>query len=208
MILISGRGSNLSSILEAQSKKAWKATILKVISNRPDAFGIEIARGYGIPVEVIDHEKFLTRAEFDQALYAAVESLGTDLVVLAGFMRILPDFFVTHFSGRLMNIHPSLLPSFTGLRTHRQALDQGVKFHGATVHFVTNEMDVGPIIAQGVVPVQLNDTEESLSQRVLKIEHIIYVQAIEWFINDQIEIHEGIVSINPPSPQSFSIVGD
>ena len=188
VILISGRGSNLRSILQAQLLKAWEVDIAQVITNRPQAHGIEIAKEFGVPVTILDHQAYYSRQEFDAQLLKKTQSFKPDLVVLAGFMRILSPEFVHFFQHRLINIHPSLLPSFPGLNTHAAAITAGVKWHGATVHFVTQEMDLGPIIAQGAVPVFSNDTEATLEQRVLQIEHSIYPQAIEWFIQGRLHI--------------------
>jgi len=205
VILISGRGSNLAAILEAQQIRAWEAKVTHVISNQTDAPGIAIAQKYGVPVTIIEHKSFSNRSLYDQDLLAKTRNLEPDLVVLAGYMRILSSEFVQHFSGRLMNIHPSLLPSFPGLNTHRAALNTGVKWHGATVHFVTEDLDVGPIIAQGVVPVLHNDTEEILARKVFVIEHMIYPQAIEWFIREQLVLEQGNVRVEPAQQQFFML---
>ncbi len=205
VILISGRGSNLRAILQAQRLKAWQADIVQVITNRPQAVGIEVANEFGIPVTILDHQSFISRQEFDAELLKKTQAFNPDLVILAGFMRILSADFVNFFNGRLMNVHPSLLPSFPGLKTHSAAIAMGVKWHGATVHFVTHAMDVGPIIAQGVVPVLPEDTEETLSQRVLEIEHIIYPQALEWFIRDQLHLDQGNVRVVPAQQQFFQL---
>jgi phosphoribosylglycinamide formyltransferase 1 len=205
VILISGRGSNLAAILEAQQVRAWEAGVTHVISNQPDAPGIAIAEKFGVPFTIIDHKSFANRSLYDQALLEKTRNLEPDLVVLAGYMRILSSDFVQLFSGRLMNIHPSLLPSFPGLNTHRAALTAGVKWHGATVHFVTVDLDVGPIIAQGIVPVLQNDTEEILASRVFVIEHLIYPQAIEWFIREQLVLEQGNVRVEPAQQQFFML---
>jgi phosphoribosylglycinamide formyltransferase-1 len=203
VILISGRGSNLRAILQAQQLKAWQADIVQVITNRPQALGITVAKEFGIPVTILDHKSFISRQEFDAVLLEKTQTFNPDLVILAGFMRILSPEFVNFFNGRLINVHPSLLPSFPGLKTHAAAIATGVKWHGATVHFVTHAMDVGPVIAQGVVPVLPEDTEETLSQRVLQIEHVIYPQAIEWFISDQLHLDQGNVRVVPAQQQFF-----
>jgi len=205
VILISGRGSNLAAILEAQQTRAWEAKVVNVICNRPDAAGIEVAEKFGVPVTIIDHKSFANRSLYDQALLEKTHNFEPDLVVLAGYMRILSSDFVQNFSGRLINIHPSLLPSFPGLNTHRAALAAGVKWHGATVHFVTEDLDVGPIIAQGIVPVLQNDTEETLASRVFVIEHLIYPQAIEWFIREQLVLEQGNVRVEPAQQQFFML---
>jgi phosphoribosylglycinamide formyltransferase-1 len=196
VILISGRGSNLKAILETHQQKTWPAHVMQVIANRPDAPGIRIAQAFNIPVTILDHLSFPTREDFDKELLRTVKSFEPDLVVLAGFMRMLANDFVKTFSNRLINIHPSLLPSFPGLKTHAAALQKGVKWHGATVHFVTEEMDVGPIITQGIVQVLPDDTEETLAKRVFQIEHKIFPQAIEWFISDQLHIENGQVRVD------------
>lgn len=185
VILISGRGSNMESILAAAIPGA---RICAVISNRPDAAGLLHAAARGIATAVVDHKAFASREAFDAALAAAIDAHAPDLVVLAGFMRVLTDGFVGRYAGRLMNIHPSLLPSFTGLHTHRRALEAGVRVHGATVHFVTPALDVGPIIIQAVVPVRADDDEDSLSRRVLAEEHRIYPQAVRWFVEERLVI--------------------
>jgi phosphoribosylglycinamide formyltransferase-1 len=205
VILISGRGSNLAAILEAQQTRAWEAKVVNVICNRPDAPGIAVAEKFGVPVTIIDHKSFANRSLYDQALLEKTHNFEPDLVVLAGYMRILSSDFVQNFSGRLINIHPSLLPSFPGLNTHRAALTAGVKWHGATVHFVTEDLDVGPIISQGIVPVLQNDTEEILASRVFVIEHLIYPQAIEWFIREQLVLEQGNVRVEPAQQQFFML---
>lgn len=166
---------------------------MAVISNRPEAAGLAMAESYGIPTKVIDHRAFASREAFDQALADDIESYSPQLVLLAGFMRILSDAFVVGFSGRLLNIHPSLLPAFPGIKTHAQALAAGVKTHGCTVHFVTSALDGGPIIAQAAVPVLPGDTEESLASRVLAAEHQLYPRVARWFLDDQIQLIDGRV---------------
>lgn len=178
VILISGRGSNMEAIVRAAIAGV---RIAAVISSRPDAGGLDFARARGIPVAVVDHKAYSDRAAFDAALAAEIDRHEADLVVLAGFMRVLTEDFVRHYDGRLLNIHPSLLPAFPGLHTHRQALAAGVRVHGATVHFVTAELDCGPVVIQAVVPVLPGDDEARLAARVLEQEHRIYPQAIRWF---------------------------
>lgn len=182
VILISGRGSNMRAILEAKIR----AKICAVISNRSGVEGLEIAANCGVPTAVVDHKQFSARAEFDRALAQKIDEFNPDLVVLAGFMRILGDEFVGHYAGRLINIHPSLLPSFPGVDTHQRAIEEGVKIHGCTVHFVTEKLDHGPIIIQAAVPVVDGDDEKSLAQRVIRAEHRIYPQAVKWFVEDAI----------------------
>jgi phosphoribosylglycinamide formyltransferase-1 len=195
VILISGRGSNMQAIVRVAQAEQWPAKIAAVISNRPDAEGLAFAAAQGIATAVVPNKDFPSREAFDQALQKAIDRFSPDLVVLAGFMRILTAPFVAHYAGRMMNIHPSLLPSFPGLSTHKQALAAGVKVHGATVHFVTADLDHGPIVAQAAVPVLENDSEASLAERVLTQEHIIYPRAVRWFIEDRLMIDNGVVRI-------------
>ena len=178
VILISGRGSNMEAIVRARIPGVHVAA---VISNRPGAEGLAFARAHGIATAVVDHTAHADRASFDAALAECIDARAPDLVVLAGFMRVLTDGFVRRYEGRLLNIHPSLLPAFPGLHTHRRALDAGVKLHGATVHFVTAELDDGPIVVQAAVPVRAEDDEAALAARVLAQEHVIYPQAVRWF---------------------------
>jgi phosphoribosylglycinamide formyltransferase-1 len=166
-VLISGRGSNLGAMLAAERAGALGGSVAMVISNRPDVAGLELAARHGVATTVVDHTSFAERAAFDAALAAAIDESSPDLVVMAGFMRILGSAFIDHYAGRMLNIHPSLLPSYRGLHTHRRALDDGVRVHGCTVHFVTNELDGGPIVAQGAVAVHDDDDEASLGARVL-----------------------------------------
>ena len=178
-ILISGRGSNMTALIKAAEAKDYPAEIALVVSNRPDAAGLDHARSSGIPTAVIDHTKFGGgRETFEHALDRQLREQRIDLVCLAGFMRLLTPWFVNRWSGRMLNIHPSLLPQFKGLHTHRRALEAGVKRHGATVHFVVAEMDAGPIVMQDLVAVHENDTEEALAARVLELEHQIYPRAL------------------------------
>ena len=178
-ILISGRGSNMTALIKAAEAKDYPAEIALVVSNRPDAAGLDRARSCGIPTAVIDHTTFGgDRETFEQALDRQLREQRIDLVCLAGFMRLLTPWFVNRWSGRMLNIHPSLLPQFKGLYTHRRALEAGVKRHGATVHFVVAEMDAGPIVIQDSVAVHDNDTEETLAARVLELEHQIYPRAL------------------------------
>lgn len=184
VILISGRGSNMQAILEAR----LPVKIAAVISSNPNAHGLEVARQHGIPALALNHRDHETREEFDTALAARIDEFKPDLVVLAGFMRILTPNFVKVYNGRLINIHPSLLPAFTGLNTHARALSEGVKIHGCTVHFVTPNLDKGPIIIQAAVPVLPGDAEETLGARVLEQEHKIYPQAIRWFAENRLSV--------------------
>jgi phosphoribosylglycinamide formyltransferase-1 len=195
VILISGRGSNMEAIVRAQQAEAWPARIAAVISNKPDAKGLAFAASHGIPTAVVPNKEFSTRDAFDAALQDTIDRFAPDLVVLAGFMRILTAPFVEHYAGRMLNIHPSLLPLFPGLHTHRQALDAGVAEHGATVHFVTAELDHGPAVIQARIPVLPGDTEDSLAERLLAEEHVIYPKAVRLFIEDRLSIENGEVRI-------------
>lgn len=190
VILISGRGSNMQALVEAG------LPVRAVISNRPDAAGLAWAAARGITTATLDHKAFAGREAFDAALAAAIDGYKPDLVVLAGFMRILTPGFVQHYAGRMLNIHPSLLPAFTGLDTHARALAAGVKLHGCTVHFVTAELDHGPIVIQAAVPVRPGDDEAALAARVLAQEHRIYARAVRWFIAGRLVIEMGLVRVN------------
>ncbi|MBL8511232.1 MAG: phosphoribosylglycinamide formyltransferase [Betaproteobacteria bacterium] len=183
VILISGRGSNMEAILQA----ALPLEIRAVIANRPDAAGLKTAAAAGIATQVVDHQHYPSREAFDAALAATIASYAPDYLVLAGFMRILGEGFVRRYPHRIINIHPSLLPAFPGLHTHRQALAAGVKLHGATVHIVTPQLDHGPIIAQAAVPVLADDTEATLAARVLQAEHRIYPMALRWLAEDRLQ---------------------
>jgi len=191
VILISGRGSNMEALFKAADAGLLPVTFAAVLSNCAQAGGLKTAAERGIATAVIDHKVFPDRSAFDSALMAEIDRHAPDLVVLAGFMRVLTDAFVSHYAGRLLNIHPALLPAFPGLHTHERALAAGVKLHGCTVHFVTPEVDVGPIVIQAAVPVLDDDTPETLAERVLAQEHQIYPQAIRWFA-------EGRLQITPP----------
>lgn len=201
VILISGRGSNMQAIVRTAKSEKWPCRIAAVISNRADAEGLAFAAEHGIPTAVVPSRQFPSRDEFDAALRAEIDRFAPDLVVLAGFMRILTPAFVEHYAGRMLNIHPSLLPSFPGLATHRQALAAGVKVHGATVHFVTAELDHGPIVEQAVVPVLPDDTEHDLADRVLAQEHVIYPKSVRWFIEGRLTIDNGLVRVASDAAQ-------
>ena len=183
VILISGGGSNMQAIVRAAQQRQWAqrlgARVAAVVSNKADAAGLAFARDHGLPTAVVDHKAFPSREAFDAALMAEIDTFNPALVVLAGFMRILTPGFVAHYEGRLVNIHPSLLPAFTGLHTHQRAIDEGCKFAGATVHRVTPELDHGQILDQAVVPVLPGDTVQTLAARVLTQEHLIYPRAVE-----------------------------
>jgi phosphoribosylglycinamide formyltransferase-1 len=203
VILISGRGSNMQALLKAQ----LPCSIAAVISNRADAGGLNIAKEHDIPTAVVEHRNYADRDSFDAALAKTIDTFKPDFVVLAGFMRILTPQFVTRYHGKLINIHPSLLPSYGGLHTHARALHDGVKIHGCTVHFVTVDLDHGPIIIQAAVPVLRDDTEKSLAARVLQEEHRIYAQAICWLCNDQITLNEqGHVVLRHRKQSGFALI--
>jgi len=191
--LVSGRGSNLQAIHAACLQQGWSAALVAVVSNRPDAGALTYAAQHGIATALVDHRAFASRETFDDALAAAIDAFEPDLLVLAGFMRILGESFVRRFEGRMLNIHPSLLPAFPGLHTHRRALEAGCKATGATVHFVTPELDHGPIVMQSVVPVRPGDDEHSLAARVLATEHSIYPLAVRWFVEGRLEVEDGLV---------------
>lgn len=198
-VLISGRGSNLGALLKAGLAVQW----VGVISNRPGAGGLDIAAAHGVPAQVIDHKQFADRAAFDAALGDALDALKPDLIVQAGFMRILGAAFVNRFAGRMINIHPSLLPAFTGLDTHGRALRAGVKLHGCTVHFVTAELDGGPIIAQAAVPVFADDDEDRLSARVLVQEHRLLPAVVRAFADGRVQLSpDGVVTLAGPRVES------
>jgi phosphoribosylglycinamide formyltransferase 1 len=197
VILISGRGSNMKAIIEAG------LPVAAVISNRADAAGLEYAAGRGITTVIVPHRDYATRDAFDAALARAIDDLRPDLVVLAGFMRIFTEGFVLRYQGRMLNIHPSLLPAFAGLDTHARALAAGVKLHGCSVHFVTAQLDHGPIVIQSAVPVLPHDDEATLATRVLMQEHRIYAQAVRWFLEDQLVIENGVVRVKGDHPQQL-----
>lgn len=209
-VLISGNGSNLQAIIDAIEEKQLDAVIRVVVSNREEAFGLVRARKHNIPTEVLDHRKFSSREAYDQALIDILKARQVELVILAGFMRLLSPVFVSSYSNRIMNIHPALLPAFPGLHVQSKALEHGARFSGCTVHFVNEGCDEGPIIIQAVVPVFPDDTEESLSARILKEEHRIYPRAIQLYsegrlrvvgrkvLVDKLAREEDRVLVNPP----------
>jgi len=199
VILISGRGSNMEAVVRAARSEGWAARVAAVISNRADAGGLAFAAAHGIPTAVVPSKNYPDRASFDAALQHEIDRFTPDLVVLAGFMRILTAPFVAHYEGRMLNIHPSLLPAYPGLDTHRKALEAGEREHGATVHFVTAELDHGPMVAQARVPVLPGDTEDSLAARVLAEEHKLYPYAVRLFIEDRLSIEQGGVRIAQPA---------
>ncbi len=196
VILVSGRGSNMQAIIEAVRDGRLPAEIRAVVSNEPGAPALERARAAGIPAIAINHREFPTRAQFDQALMREIDAREPRLVVLAGFMRILGREFIDHYAGRLINIHPSLLPAFPGLDTHERALQSSAKFHGASVHFVTHEVDGGPVIIQAAVPVRPDDSPETLAVRVLAEEHRIFPLAIRWFLEGRLSARDGRVTLD------------
>jgi phosphoribosylglycinamide formyltransferase-1 len=204
VILISGRGSNMEAIVKACSAEGWPARVAAVISNRPDAAGLAFAAQHGIPTAVVDHKAFAGREAFDAELQRVIDGFAPDLLVLAGFMRILTPGFTGHYAGRMLNIHPSLLPAFTGLHTHRRALEMGCQFAGATVHFVTAELDHGAIVAQAVAPVLPGDDEAALSARVLQLEHRMYPAAVRWFVEGQLRVDGWRVAQLAGESQSFT----
>jgi phosphoribosylglycinamide formyltransferase-1 len=188
-VLISGRGSNMQSLIDAG------LPVSVVISNRADAKGLEIAAARGVATRVVEHRAFATREAFDAILAQEIDRVSPRLIALAGFMRVLTPTFVERYAGRLLNIHPSLLPAFPGLNTHERALEAGVRVHGCTVHFVTAEVDHGPIVIQAEVPVRDDDTAETLAARVLRQEHLIYPRAAQWFLEDRLVIRDGKVRV-------------
>jgi phosphoribosylglycinamide formyltransferase-1 len=199
--LISGRGSNFEAIYKAAQAKSWDVRFTGLIANQPEAKGLVFAKSVGIPTAVIDHRAYPSREAFDRALMQQIDAFSADLVVLAGFMRILTPGFIKHYEGRMINIHPSLLPRFPGLHTHERALAAGDRVHGATVHFVSAGVDEGPIICQSEVPVLPTDTPSELAARVLKTEHQIYPLAVEWFIQGRLQITGNRVRVDPPELQ-------
>ena len=209
--LISGRGSNLESILRTAEAQRWEtdvpARVVAVISNRADAAGLAIAAAHGVPATVIEHQRFASREAFDANLAAEIDAQKPDAVILAGFMRVLGSAFVARYAGRLINIHPSLLPAFPGLATHRQALAAGVRVHGATVHFVSNAVDGGAIIAQAAVAVRPEDTEETLAARVLQREHVLLPRCLRWLCEGRIALIEGRVAFGDVPADELALLG-
>ena len=189
VVLISGSGSNLQKLIDASLVSNYK--ISAVISNRPDAFGLQRAERSNVPTRIVDHKSFESREAFDNFLANIIDEINPQLIVLAGFMRILGGDFVNRFSGKILNIHPSLLPKYPGINTHQRALDAGDTEHGVSIHFVTPDLDGGPIIAQGNVPIYKNDTAEVLAARVLEKEHLIYPKVVTWFASGRLRMHKG-----------------
>jgi len=188
VVLISGRGSNMEAIVQACASEGWNARVAAVVSNRPDASGLVFARTRGLATAVVDHAGYDSREAFDAELARVIDGYAPDVLALAGFMRILTTPFVERYAGRMVNVHPSLLPAFTGLHTHRRAIEAGCKLAGATVHFVTPTLDHGPIIAQAVVPLLPGDSEQTLAARVLAREHQIYPRAVRWLVDGQLRV--------------------
>lgn len=196
VVLISGSGSNLQAIIDAIKTGKLHAKISAVVSNRPNVKGLERAKFAGITTHTLDHTKFESREAFDQQLMRTIDQYQPQLIILAGFMRILTDDFVAHYNGRMLNIHPSLLPEFRGLNTHQRALDANVSQHGVSVHYVSNELDGGLVILQAVMDVQTGDTADSLQQRIHSLEHVIYPMVIEWIAQQQLKVIDQQVYLN------------
>lgn len=195
VVLVSGSGSNLQALLDRAADGTLGAEVTAVVSNRPDAYALERARSAGVATQVVDHTAFPDRAAFDGALEDAVARFQPDLVVMAGFMRVLTPDFVARFEGRLINVHPSLLPAFRGLHTHRKALAEGCRIHGTTIHFVTEDLDAGPIIAQAALRVLATDTPDSLRERVQALEHRLLPEAVRWYAEDRLRTEAQQVSV-------------
>lgn len=208
VILISGRGSNMASIAQACVAERWPARIVAVIGSRPHSEGLARAAELGLKTRLVDHGAHAGREAFDAALSNEIDTQSPDLIVLAGFMRVLTDGFVRRYAGRLLNIHPSLLPAFPGLDTHRRALEAGVRVHGATVHFVGAEVDAGAIVAQAAVPVREDDTCETLAARVLEAEHRLYPMAVRWFVEGRLSlVGQRVRLLDPRAGESRLLCG-
>ncbi|MDR3220999.1 MAG: phosphoribosylglycinamide formyltransferase [Candidatus Accumulibacter sp.] len=206
VILISGRGSNMSALIDAAASGSLAARVAGVLSSRPDAPGLEAAASRGIPARVVDSARYAQREAFDAAMAESIDAWNPHLVALAGFMRILGDGFVARYAGRLINIHPSLLPACPGLRTHQRALDAGVRLHGCTAHFVTPALDHGPIIAQAAVPVLDGDDTARLAARVLAMEHRLYPLAVRWFAEGRLNVTGGRVALDAEQDAAVSVI--
>ena len=206
VILISGRGSTMVALIDAAASGTLPVRVAAVLANRSDAKGLEVAAAAGVVTRVVDHRLYRDRESFDAAMAEAIDAYSPDLVVLAGFMRILSDGFVAHYEGRLINIHPSLLPSFPGLHTHQRALDDGVRVHGCTVHFVTPTLDHGPIVVQAAVPVLDGDDATVLAARVLEQEHRIYPLAVRWFAEGRLRLEDGRVRLDAPQEYASCLI--
>jgi phosphoribosylglycinamide formyltransferase 1 len=196
VVLISGSGSNLQALIDGRDAGNLPIELVCVISNRPEVFGLTRAKNANIPTEIVDHKHFVSREDFDGALMKMIDSYSPDLIVLAGFMRILTPEFTQHYLGKMLNIHPSLLPKFQGLHTHQRALDADETHHGVTVHFVTAELDGGPAIVQASVPILAGDDAKSLAIRVQQQEHIIYPLAVKWFAEGELQMVDGKAQLN------------
>lgn len=210
VVLISGSGSNLQALIDGVADNSLPIDLVAVISNRPEVMGLERAAKANIPAEVLDHKTFADRDSFDRALMEKIDNYQPDLVVLAGFMRILTPEFTQHYLGRMLNIHPSLLPKFQGLHTHQRAIDAGEQRHGVTVHFVTAELDGGPAIVQASVPVLATDDASSLAKRVQRQEHVIYPLAVKWFAQGDLRMidSKSVLKDEPLPPSGFQIESD
>jgi len=206
VVLISGNGSNLQAIIDACKQKKINGTLRAVFSNKADAFGLERAREAGIAAHALSASQFASREAFDRELVQEIDAYAPDVVVLAGYMRILSPAFVAHYAGRLLNIHPSLLPKYPGLNTHRQVLDNGDEEHGTSVHFVTDELDGGPVILQAKVPVFAGDSEDDVTARVQAQEHAIYPLVVSWFVDGRLEMRDGTAWLDgaPLPPQGHA----
>ncbi|WNY86164.1 phosphoribosylglycinamide formyltransferase [Leclercia adecarboxylata] len=206
VVLISGNGSNLQAIIDACKQKKINGTLRAVFSNKADAYGLERARDAGIAAHALSAAQFASREAFDRELMQEIDAYAPDVVVLAGYMRILSTAFVAHYAGRLLNIHPSLLPKYPGLNTHRQVLDNGDQEHGTSVHFVTDELDGGPVILQAKVPVFAGDSEEDVTARVQTQEHAIYPLVVSWFVDGRLEMRDGAAWLDgaPLPPQGHA----
>lgn len=207
VVLISGRGSNLQSIIDQTQSGELDINLCAVISNNPTAQGLGRAKKVGVTVQVVNDKEHVSRESFEQALIGAIDQHDPQLIVLAGFMKVLSPGFVDHYRGRMINIHPSLLPAFPGLNTHTRALEEKVEFHGASVHFVTDEVDGGPVIIQAKVPVQKDDNPDSLASRVLKEEHRIYPLAIQWFAENRLKIEGNQVLLDNGIQAEQGLIG-
>ncbi|MGB3601512.1 MAG: phosphoribosylglycinamide formyltransferase [Marinomonas sp.] len=203
VVLISGSGSNLQALIDQSLQGKLDITISAVVSNKADAFGLERARKAGIPTHVLDNKSFGSREEFDQSLQEVIDQYQPKLVVLAGFMRILTDSFTRHYEGRMLNIHPSLLPKYKGLDTHQRAIDANDKEHGVSVHFVSAELDAGSVIVQASTQIEATDTADSLAEKIHKLEHVIYPLAVKWFSEGRLTVNNGKALLDgQPLPES------
>jgi len=209
VVLASGSGTNLQALIDASRERDYPGEIIAVGCNKPDAFALERAAQANIPTFVVNHKNHGSREEFDGALIAELRRYNPDLIVLAGFMRILTDDFVRAFRGKMLNIHPSLLPAYTGLNTHQRVLEAGDKVHGVSIHFVTEELDGGPVIAQAEVPVAGDDTPESLAERVQREEHLLYPIVVRWFCEGRIQLGaEAVLFDGEPLSQPMKLAND